>query len=459
MKWLEQHSPGQDRTRQIFLLTDGEIANVSQVLDLCRSMAISTRIFSFGLGYSPSRSLVKGLARSTNGHFVFIPPNTSVDVPVGEQLQKALQPCISNIQIKWNLGVDVQTAPKRIPPVYMNDRLIVYGLIENTMIPFNHDSTVELEIEPDHHRLTMAKVDRVPSISDNQTIARLAAKALILELQHEKLPSRNGSMQARFQNMSASAEDISITTKKRIVELSLKYNILSPYTSFVGVEKRINGNNDNMVLREVPIEISADDQHLQMIQISPCANMSSSPSFSLFSASMPRSMAFSKRSSTLSDSSVIRLHSSSTFRTHQKSGGCCYGSPSITHQIPTYTSANPKKIETEETWPQNDQEIVRRLINKQQYNGLWNLTIKDIEQLTRKPFVTFQSLNDHINNQTLISAIIIVMLETRFKTFESLWHGVVQKARKHLTDLLFDDAKNLDELLEDIRKHFCLNTN
>ena len=53
--------------------------------------------------------LVKGLARSTNGRFVFVPPNSSVDVYVGEQLQKALQPCITNVHVKWNLGVNVQT--------------------------------------------------------------------------------------------------------------------------------------------------------------------------------------------------------------------------------------------------------------------------------------------------------------------------------------------------------------
>jgi hypothetical protein len=52
--------------------------------------------------------------------------------------------------------------------------------------------------------------------------------------------------------------------KKRIIELSLKYNILSPYTAFIAVQKRINANNDDMVLREIPIQISADDQHLQI---------------------------------------------------------------------------------------------------------------------------------------------------------------------------------------------------
>ncbi|CAF3046663.1 unnamed protein product [Rotaria sp. Silwood2] len=52
------------------------------------------------------------------------------------------------------------------------------------------------------------------------------------------------------------------TTKQRIIELSLKYNILSPYTAFIGIKKRTNASNADMVLSEVPISISADDQHL-----------------------------------------------------------------------------------------------------------------------------------------------------------------------------------------------------
>ncbi|CAF3046675.1 unnamed protein product [Rotaria sp. Silwood2] len=111
-------------------------------------------------------------------------------------------------------------------------------------------------------------------MADNKTIARLAAKALILELQHAKLPSstankrKTGSIQARFQNMIASDEEKmevmpdEQATKQRIIELSLKYNILSPYTAFIGIEKRTNTSNADMILREVPIEISADDQHL-----------------------------------------------------------------------------------------------------------------------------------------------------------------------------------------------------
>jgi hypothetical protein len=88
-------------------------------------------------------------------------------------------------------------------------------------------------------------------VSNDQTIVRLATKALILELQHEKLSSSRKNM-----------------TEEHIVELSLKNHILSPYAAFDGIEKRVNASNADMVLREVPIQISADDQHLQDQQLS-----------------------------------------------------------------------------------------------------------------------------------------------------------------------------------------------
>ncbi|CAF4010297.1 unnamed protein product [Rotaria sordida] len=189
LKWLEQHAPTQGQSRQIFLLTDGEISNVTEVLDLCRSMASSTRIFSFGLGHSPSRSLVKGLARSTNGRFVFIPPNSTVDVYVGEQLQKALQRCITNVGVKWNFSTAVvETIPNQLPPVYAKDCLIVYGLLDDKSISFDHNSSIELEV--DQQQLSVARISRIPSISESGMITRLAAKALILELQHAKLPAK-----------------------------------------------------------------------------------------------------------------------------------------------------------------------------------------------------------------------------------------------------------------------------
>jgi hypothetical protein len=145
LQWLKDNPLVHGHSRQIFLLTDGEISNVDEVLNLCCLMSVSNRIFSFGLGLSPSRSLVKGLARATNGRFVFIPPYTSVDSYVGEQFQKALQPYITNVQIKWNLETTVtNVVPMSCLPVYVNDRLSVYAFLDDQSASLDHNMSVEL---------------------------------------------------------------------------------------------------------------------------------------------------------------------------------------------------------------------------------------------------------------------------------------------------------------------------
>ncbi|CAF4502210.1 unnamed protein product, partial [Rotaria sp. Silwood2] len=265
LQWLDKNRLKQGHTRQIFLLTDGEISNVNEVLDLCRSILNFTRIFSFDLGHSPSHSLVKGLVRTTNGRFVFIPPNENVDIYVGEQLQKALQSCITDIQVKWNINTTEMHAPTKLLPVYANDRLIVYALANDQISTFDPNSTVESYT--DQCRLCEANIGRVPNMNNDRTIARLAAKVLILELQHAKIPRTNteSSLQVRFQeyHQTSATNSEQDTTKEQIIELSLKYQILSSCTTFVGVEKRTDMSNTGMILRELPIKIIVDDQPLQ----------------------------------------------------------------------------------------------------------------------------------------------------------------------------------------------------
>lgn len=57
LDWLQKNKSSAGCARQIFLLTDGEVSNVDEVTNLCRQMATYTRIFSFGLGHSVSKSL------------------------------------------------------------------------------------------------------------------------------------------------------------------------------------------------------------------------------------------------------------------------------------------------------------------------------------------------------------------------------------------------------------------
>ncbi|CAF2955122.1 unnamed protein product [Rotaria sp. Silwood2] len=465
LQWLEKQSPRENRARQIFLLTDGEISNVDQVLDICRSMATSTRIFSFGLGHSPSRSLVKGLARATNGSFVFIPSDTSVDIHVGEQLRKALQPCITNIQVKWNVDIDIMHAPTKLPPIYANDRLMVYGLANDPELVFDHNSSVVLKI--DENRLGEAKINSIPQVSNNNMIARLAAKALILELQHSKLTSSTIknitlSLQSRFKNeqlslTSAMTVDEKEITKQRIIELSLKYQILSPHTTFVGIEQRINGNNVGMFLREVPIQISTDDQHL--FRVFP---MSSIPKVNCHMAAPLVAPSSTYRHACGSTSFVTPFDRSSggnMFDPCVNDIASCCVFPDVSEDflelddILSYeqkcdvTEIHPP--DEEEPWPTEDQHIVRYLINKQKFDGLWDLNENDIEKLTGKSFANFSQID---NPKVAMLAIVIITLETRYSALSLMWHGVIQKALKRLLELLGHNADQLRSILEMVRQ-------
>jgi hypothetical protein len=98
---------------------------------------------------------------------------------------------------------------------------------------------------------------------------------------------------------------------------------------------------------------------------------------------------------------------------------------------------------------QKDLDIVRHIIAEQKFDGLWNMDVKFVEQLTGKSLTEFQQLDD---TEMLMSAIIIVMLETRFASLVSMWYGVVQKARKRLLDMLDGDTDKFTTLLDDIQK-------
>ena len=109
------------------------------------------------------------LVQRTDVMFLF-PLFTNVDVYVGEQLQKALQPCISNIQIKLNIDSTlIDIVPTNISPVFLNDRLIIYALMkENKSTSFDHN--VSLELYSEQHCLCDARINRIPSVCNDERL-------------------------------------------------------------------------------------------------------------------------------------------------------------------------------------------------------------------------------------------------------------------------------------------------
>lgn len=229
-------------SRQIMLLTDGEVSNTQEVVDLVRSNASLARVFSFGIGEGASTSLVKGIARAGRGRAEFVPNDSQTTALVMKTLKLAMQATVTDLCLEWHLGGSVKLAqvPRMMPPLFAGDRLIVYAVnsSEQSVLDGHVELKGRVSERPIQFRLDVAS-GRHTSPTDNALpIHRLAAKAEINHLQDRE-------------------KELTDKIKSEIVLLSLAANIVSRHTSMVGVDKgRAEKVSGDSVQRSVPLIMS-----------------------------------------------------------------------------------------------------------------------------------------------------------------------------------------------------------
>jgi hypothetical protein len=124
--------------------------------------------------------------------------------------------------------------------------------------------------------------------------------------------------------------------------------------------------------------------------------------------------------------------------------------------LSSYQSNSNNNQTSDVAWPTDEQKLVDRFIDLQQFDGLWTLTADDVKQLTGKSLTTFSSSvieNIEKNQQQSIitTAIVIGILETRCSSLKTLWQALSNKANKRLKELLGGDEIKLEQLIKDIQ--------
>ena len=231
--------------RQVVILTDGEVTNTDAMLALVKAHAATARVFAFGIGAGASQHLVRGLARAGGGTAEFIHPGERIEPKVLRQVARLLSPALTDVRVEWSEG-SVTQAPAKIPPVFANGRLTVYGFVKTG--------------DPSHARLTANSpygpltfdVPLSEAVRSTRTVATLAARARIRELEEgsEWLSARGSQQRERKAQGSNTARD-------EIIALGIRYGLVSRETSFVAVERRETPVVGEVQLRSVPIALTA----------------------------------------------------------------------------------------------------------------------------------------------------------------------------------------------------------
>lgn len=211
--------------RQIFLLTDGSVSNTNQVINIAKKNVSNSRIFTFGIGSGASTSLIRNVAKVTNGRATFVQDNERLQAKVVSVLKSAMQQPVINLQLQWTLptGCTAVNIPSQVAPMFEGEKLIVYALIQgagSTLSETGQSSVVltgEVGENTIKHTVTF---DLVTSSQSEEAcpIHRLAAKAQIKEFE-------------------ANSDDFDASKKGEITLVSVSANVVSRYTAFIGVDK------------------------------------------------------------------------------------------------------------------------------------------------------------------------------------------------------------------------------
>ena len=234
--------------RQIVVVTDGQVTNTDAVLAFVKKQAAYARVFTFGIGAGPSHTLVRGLARAGNGAAEFILPGERASAKVSRQLARVLSPALTNVRVDWG-GLEVTQAPSVVPPVFEDGRLLVYGFLK-THRDNRKKTTIKLVADSASGPVTFdVTLDPAPMADQSlRTIAALAARARIREL--EEQPAWIAARGSRQTNRKTN------TQVQEIVELSLRYGLVSREASYVAVERREAPVLGDIQLRRIPVALT-----------------------------------------------------------------------------------------------------------------------------------------------------------------------------------------------------------
>ena len=208
--------------RQIVFITDGAVANefeLMQLLSTAQNSAKNTiqknfRLYTVGIGAAPNGYFMKKAAQFGRGSYVFIQSQNEVQGKMNNFMEKISQPAISNITLTLDSNVHqlVEVYPKLIPDLYFGEPLQV---------------AIKSQFPLSSAQLTG---DTVSAPWDQQLIIneRTSSKGVSSLWARRKIESLLDSL-----IVGANKEKV----KSQVITTSLAHQIISPYTSFIAVEK------------------------------------------------------------------------------------------------------------------------------------------------------------------------------------------------------------------------------
>ncbi|ELR17271.1 von Willebrand factor type A domain containing protein [Acanthamoeba castellanii str. Neff] len=232
-------------SRNIFVLTDGDVSNMDSCLNLVKeacSKSQLTRVFSFGIGHGASVPLVQGIATNGRGVAEFVRPEERIQAKVLSSLKKAIRPQLVKPSLAW--GTTHNVLSSALPEVLtFNARCSVFAFLPPALMKETkggEGATAEIVFTAKGDT-TAEAYRQVFSLSDadvfhGDVIHLLAASGLLRSLEAKGVAQH----------------------RQKMIDLSKEFGVLCSQTAYTVVEERDEALEDTPELVEVTIAVDTD---------------------------------------------------------------------------------------------------------------------------------------------------------------------------------------------------------
>ena len=223
-------SHNHDRSRTLVLISDGYIAAEGAVFDLIKDKSTGTNIFPLGVGSSVNRHLIEGLSHFA-GHDHYIVTHSTETDQAKERFCKAIStPVLTNIQITGEGLTLSELLPARQPDLFAGQPLSLVGKWTGQSGTITMTGTTGGG-EKISQSFTLNPEQKTP------TLPVLWARTRVREI-------------CDFSTLVKRSQDTAEVTK-----LGLKYQLLTPYTSFVATtaEAREDNSKTTPIKQALPL--------------------------------------------------------------------------------------------------------------------------------------------------------------------------------------------------------------
>ncbi|MFC2154430.1 VIT domain-containing protein [Candidatus Altiarchaeota archaeon] len=207
----------ENRPKTIIFLTDGlptvGTTNIERILQNVEDVnEAGARLFVFGVGYDVNTHLLDKLSEENSGVSEYVKPEEDIEVKVSNLYSKISSPVLTGLELDFGeIEVD-EVYPVNLPDLYRGSQLTLFGRYDGSGdIEIKLTGYVRGEKERYTYEAYFPKIEK-----DNDFIPRLwATRKIGFLLDEIRLHGEEDEL------------------KDEIIELSLEYGIMTPYTSFL----------------------------------------------------------------------------------------------------------------------------------------------------------------------------------------------------------------------------------